>query len=264
MDAEKIICCDNGRNNGLEMAALMNGGMGGGQWNNPFIYLVWMMFAQRMWGGNLENAAGLNPQYATLQNQMQDNQNANLIMDGIKGNASSIATLAQNLNCDFNTLQQCCYDVKNAITQVSGQVGYSAERVINAAQMGDCQIIQALKDCCCGTQQAIQRMGYEQQLATCHQTNTLTSEITRGFTGLNYAISQGFASTAYENQRQTCDLLRAGEINTQRIVDTLNQHWRDELQQKYNDARLELSQLRQNETLIAALKPTTATAGLMK
>ena len=27
--------------NPLEAAALMNGGMGG-QWNNPFIYLVWM------------------------------------------------------------------------------------------------------------------------------------------------------------------------------------------------------------------------------
>lgn len=46
MDAEKIICCDKG-NSGLEMAALMNNGMNG--WNNnPFIYLVWMMFANRM------------------------------------------------------------------------------------------------------------------------------------------------------------------------------------------------------------------------
>lgn len=250
MDAEKIICCDSGRNSGLETAAMMNGGMGG-QWNNPFIYLVWMMFAQRMWGNGMDN--GANAQYTALQNQMQDNQNANLIMDGIKGNTSAIATLSQNLNCDFNTLQQCCCDVKNAITQVSGQVGYSAERVINAAQMGDCQVIQAIKDCCCGTQQAIQRMGYEQQLATCHQTNALTSEMTRGFSGLNFAISQGFSSVGFETQRQTCDILRAGELNTQRIIDTLNQHWHDDLQQRYNDARLELSQAKQNETIIAAL-----------
>ena len=52
MDAEKIICCDRG-NSGFETAALMNGGMG--NWNNPFIYLVWMMFANRMWGNGWEN-----------------------------------------------------------------------------------------------------------------------------------------------------------------------------------------------------------------
>ena len=42
-------------------------------------------------------------------------------------------------------------------------------------------------------------------------------------------------------------------------VDVLNNHWQSDLQQRYNDARLELSQQKQNATLIAALK-TTATA----
>ena len=32
-----------------------------------------------------------------------------------------------------------------------------------------------------------------------------------------------------------------------------------DLQQKYNDARLELSQVRQNQYLISQLKPTTTT-----
>ena len=47
---DKILCCD--RQNGsdpMAMAAMMNGGLNN-QWNNPFIYLVWMMFARRMWG----------------------------------------------------------------------------------------------------------------------------------------------------------------------------------------------------------------------
>lgn len=48
-------------------------------------------------------------------------------------------------------------------------------------------------------------------------------------------------------------------MNTQRIVDVLNQHWQADLQQRYNDARLELSQQRQNAELIAALKTTTTT-----
>lgn len=169
-----------------------------------------------------------------------------------------LALFASNLNCDFNTLNNCCCDLRNAITNVAGQMGFSAERVINAVNMGDCGVISAIKDCCCNTQQSILKMGYEQQLATCNQTNAFTSEMTRGFSGLNYAISNGFASIGYANAQQTCELLNAGNANTQRIIDTLNNHWNADLQQRYNDARLELSQKAQNEYLISQLKTTAA------
>lgn len=44
-------CLNRNNDNSAEMTALMNGGMN--NWaNNPFIYLVWMMFANRMWGNN--------------------------------------------------------------------------------------------------------------------------------------------------------------------------------------------------------------------
>lgn len=51
----------------------------------------------------------------------------------------------------------------------------------------------------------------------------------------------------------------ANQDNTQKIMDLLNVHWQQDLQQRYNDARLELSQQRQNAALIAALKTTTTT-----
>lgn len=181
-------------------------------------------------------------------------------MDGIKGNASAISTLAANLNCDFNTLNTAICNIQSAIANVAAQTGFSAERVINAINTGDCGIITAVKDCCCNTQQSILKMGYEQQLATCNQTNTLTNEMTQGFSGLNFAISNGFSQLGYANAQQTCDLLNAGNNNTQRIIDTLNNHWTSELQQKYNDARLELSQKAQNEYLISQLKTTTTSA----
>lgn len=284
MEAEKIICCDRGdndnalaaailagnnrrdndglyallanqRNNNdpMAMAAMMNGGMGG-QWNNPFIYLVWMMFAQRLWGNGCgENGGCNNPQIAALQNQMQDNHNSDLILQGIGNNTGAIRELAGNLNCDFNTLNSAICDVRGGIDRLAGQVGFSAERVINAVNMGDSNIIQALKDCCCQTQQSILRMGYEQQLATCQQ----TGELRNGQRDLGSIITQGFSSTAFQAQQDKCDIIRAGQDNTQRIIDTLNNHWNADLQQRYNDARLELSQLRQNATLIAALRTTT-------
>jgi len=99
---------------------------------------------------------------------MSDNQNSNLLMDGIKGNTNAISSLASNLNCDFNTLNSAICNVQSAIQNVAAQTGFSAERVINAINMGDCGIITAVKDCCCNTQQSILKMGYEQQLATCH------------------------------------------------------------------------------------------------
>ena len=286
MEAEKIICCDRGdndnalaaailagnnrrdndglyallanqRNNNdpMAMAAMMNGGMGG-QWNNPFIYLVWMMFAQRLWGNGCgENGGCNNPQIAALQNQMQDNHNSDLILQGIGNNTGAIRELAGNLNCDFNTLNSAICDVRGGIDRLAGQVGFSAERVINAVNMGDSNIIQALKDCCCQTQQSILRMGYEQQLATYQQ----TGELRNGQRDLGSIITQGFSSTAFQAQQDKCDIIRAGQDNTQRIIDTLNNHWNADLQQRYNDARLELSQLRQNATLIAALRTTTTT-----
>ena len=176
-------------------------------------------------------------------------------MDAVKGNNTAIGQLASNLNCDFNTLNNAICSVRSGIQEVAGKVGFSAERVINAINMGDANITSALQNCCCQTQQNIIKMGYEQQLATCGQTNSIMS----AFNTTNSGIERGFSAIGYQMATDKCDIIRAGQDNTQRIVDTLNNHWSADLQQKYNDARLELSHQRQNATLIAALK-TTATA----
>lgn len=254
---------NNGWNSPLAAMAMMNNGMngfGGNGWlNNPFIYLIFLaMFGRGFGFGNNGNCCE-NAQIQALSAQMSDNQNSNLLMDGIKGNTNAISSLASNLNCDFNTLNSAICNVQSAIQNVAAQTGFSAERVINAINMGDCGIITAVKDCCCNTQQSILKMGYEQQLATCHQTNTLTNEMTRGFSGLNYALTNGFSQAGYATAQQTCELLNAGKDNTQRIIDTLNNHWNDDLRQRYNDARLELSQKAQNEYLISQLKTTGTT-----
>ena len=190
-EIDKILCCDKGNdNNPWAMAAAMNGGMNNGMWNNPFVYLVWMMFAGRFfnnggWDG-IGNGQGqqnieVQNQLQAIRSQMQDNQNSNLIMDAVKGNATAIGQLASNLNCDFNSLQNAICCVKSAIEQVGGQVGFSAERVINAVNMGDCNVIQALKDCCCATPKSIIEKGYQKQLQNCHQTNTIMT----GINGVN-------------------------------------------------------------------------------
>lgn len=259
---EKVYLTDRGLSAG-DVAAIMAGQnrgccdsfMGNGMWNNPFIYLVWMMFAGRFfnngeWGGHNAQAIEIQDQLQAIRSQMQDNQNSNLLMDAIKGNATAISQLAANLNCDFSTLNSAICDVRGGIDRLSGQVGFSAERVINAVNMGDCNVIQALKDCCCQTQQSILKMGYENQLAISGQTNELRS----GQRDLGQAITQGFSQTAFQAQQDKCDIIRAGQDNTQRIIDTLNGHWSNEQAREIQDLKSQISQLKQTDAIISRLQ----------
>ena len=204
--------------------------------------------------GNVQRAE-IQSQIDSLRNQMSDNHNSDLLMGAIQGNNQDLKTLTANLNCDFNALQSSVCGIQAAIQDVCGKVGFSAERVINAANLGNLNIIQQLKDCCCQTQQNINRMGYENQLGQ----KDIINSMQRGFDFNNRSIERGFSALGFQLQQDKCDIIRSNQDNTQRIVDVLNNHWQQDLQQKYNDARLELSQQRQNATIIAALKTTTTT-----
>lgn len=255
-DIEKVICCERGDNDNA-LATLIaatagrndNNGLlatlatrNNDQWNNPFVYLVWMMMANRMgWGGGYGCGDGggcYNGQMSAFQTQMQDNHNSDLLMGAIKGAEGATRELATLLNCDFNTLNSAICDVRAGIQQLSGQVGFSAERVINAVTLGNCNIIQALKDCCCETQKEI-----------LSQSNMLQ----RGQDFINRSIERGFAASDYASQKNTNDIIQAGNANTQRIVDLLNSHWKDELAQEVQDLKFQLSQERQNRLLISRL-----------
>ena len=183
------------------------------------------MFANRFFGGNgwgnegFGGAQGaqnieVQSQLSAIREQMSDNQNTGLLMDAIKGNGAAVGQLATQLNCDFNTLNAAICDVRGSIDKVAGQVGLSAERVINAGQMGDANIISNLNQCCCTIRDAITRQGYENQLATVNQTNVLQGAITNVATGQE----RGFSSVAYETQRQTCDITKAIADSTAQIL----------------------------------------------
>lgn len=271
---EKIYCLDRpdnsalyaalaNNNNSAEMAALMNGGMNG-MWNNPMMYLVWLavlgnggLFGNR--GAGCANTE-LNGRLNSIQAQIDTNHNNDIALQAINGNHSAIHELAGILNTDFNSVSTGICDVRSAIKEVGGQIGYSAERVINAANVGDMNIITALKDCCCQNKELVQRMGYENQLGQKDLQAALQAGHTQlgftmqqGFDRTNTGLERGFSSVAYENQRQTCDIINSGKDNTQRIIDTLNNHWSLETSQALQDAKFEISQLKQNQYLVKNL-----------
>ena len=242
-------------NNGMTMAALLNGAKDN-QWDNPFVYLVWMMFAQRLWGNQNDN--GQNAQNIELQNQIQslrsqisDNQNSGLIMDAIKGNACALNQLAANLNCDFNTLNGAICDVRQGISQLSGQVGFSAERVINAITNGNLQLTQALKDCCCQTQQNIIKMGYENQLGQ----KDLINQMQQGFSYTNTGMERGLSNIGNLIQNVACDLKTNANGNTQKLIDVITANRYADLQERLEDAK----RREQTVSIVAQLKSGTTT-----
>lgn len=249
---EKIYCSDRGDDNALTAAILSNNRRDDGynNWmNNPFAYLMFLAFTRNGAFGNDGNNAALE----AIRTQMQDNQNSSLIMsalgDGFNRNDFALSQLSQNLNVDFNTLQKCCCDVQAAIQNVAGQVGFSAERIISAANLGDCNIIQALKDCCCTTQKLILEQGYQNQLAQKDQMFATQA----GFDRTNAGLERGFSAVAFQAQQDKCDIIRSNQDNTQRIIDTLNNHWKDEQALQIQDLKFQLSQERQNRLLLSRL-----------
>lgn len=246
---EKIYCCDSGMNS-LSEAALLNSmnnnGFGG---NNGMWLLLLLLLGGRGWNGFGNNGNGVNTEFSLLQDQAQQNQNTNLLREAMRDNFAAIQQLAQNLNCDFNTLNSCCCDLKQAIATVGGQVGFSAEKVINAVNMGDCNVIQAIKDCCCGTQKAILEQGYQNQLANCNQTNT----IMQGINGVNTGLERGFSNIGFETQKQTCDIINAINAAQQKTSDLLNNKWSNDQAREIQDLKAQISQLKQTDAIIARL-----------
>ena len=269
---EKVYCTGDGGNDNLAaallargrdndpatMLAAMNGGMGGG-WNNPFAYMMMLGMFRFMYGdgwngqnGNVQRSE-IQSQIDSLRTQMSDNHNSDLLMGAIQGNNQDLKTLAANLNCDFNALQASVCGIQAAIQDVGGKVGFSAERVINAANLGNLNIIQQLKDCCCQTQQNINRMGYENQLGQ----KDIINAMQQGFCYTNTGLERGFSNLGNLIQTVVCDLKNSGKDNTQRIVDVLNNHWQQDLQIQLEDSK----RREQTGFLIQQLKTTTTTTG---
>lgn len=274
-------------NQGLDAASLM--AMQQNQmFNNPWAYLILLSIFQNGGFGNRFGNGGMSPGGAVvatdidaklnaLSNQISQNQSTDSILSAIQGNAFAQSQLAQNLNVDFNAVQGGIGGLNMAIAQVGAQTGLGIMGVQQAISNGNLNIIQNLKDCCCGIKTEVLQQGFNSQLQTVEQTNTLNSNITnQGFENrlatLNQTNSLGSAITnqGYENQirtiNQTQDILlgvRAENTLTRASIDSFRQAWEqgryaDLLEEKNNlQNRLNLLELQNNETaaINAAIAP---------
>lgn len=61
-------------------------------------------------------------------------------------------------------------------------------------------MIQALKDCCCQTQQSIIKMGYENQLGQ----KDIVNALQQGFVYTNTGLERGFSNVGFQLSQGIC------------------------------------------------------------
>lgn len=193
-----LILPTNGGQDATTAMAMMN--------NNPWMYLVMLaLFGNGAFGNN--RGAGVNGvldmetqnKLNSLQSQINDNNNNQWAREAIQGNGFAISQLAQNLNVDANSLREAINTVNFAIANLGSQNGMGFAGVTNAINLGNLNIIQQLKDCCCATQKQILEQGYQGRIETINQTNDLQNSI-RVENGLVRAEVAAFRQ-AWENSR---------------------------------------------------------------
>jgi len=149
-------------------AGILGGILGGlipglfGGWGNGF-----------GWGNNGNGGAAA----ASLGAQATANANSEMIMNAINGTDADVRLLATTLNSDVDSIRLAINTVQGAIQQVGSNVGLTGQQVINAIQQGDANLAAKLCECCCAQRQLTIEQGYQNQLATLNQTNTLMSGI---------------------------------------------------------------------------------------
>ena len=235
-----ILPVQNGTDSATAMA-MMN--------NNPWMYLVMLaLFGGGNWGG-WGNRGGGGAGYAaldvetqnklnSLQAQINDNNNNQWAREAIQGNGFAISQLAQNLGVDYNALQGAINGVVMAINQLGANNGMGFAGVTNAINLGNLNIIQQLKDCCCATQKQILEQGYQGRIETINQTNDLTTAM---------RVENGLTRTEVAAFRQAWE----------------NARYQDVVAEKTR-LQTELDLLRQSQGTAAALAPIAQEVQAMK
>ncbi len=203
-------------------AALNNGGGfgGGNMWNNP-IWAIVFLAALRNGGifGNDGGGGSCNTAFVSSQ-----------LGQAIAGNANAISNLSTHLDCSIGQIQSGLNALQAGICSVANQVGMSGQQIINAVSSGDasiasqiqqccCQLGNQMTGCCCEVKDSITRQGYENQLATLNQTNTLAGKIDAQTTFL----SDKFCELEKRELQNRIDALREANSSLRGQIDNAAQ-----------------------------------------
>lgn len=199
--------------------------------NNPWMYLVMMAWLNNGGYGN-NNNRNVEAQLAAMQGQINDNNNNAIAREAIQGNGFAISQLAQNLNVDANSLRAAVGNVKDAIFALGSKNDMGFMGVTNTVNLGNLNMIQQLKDCCCAMQRQTMEQGYQGRIETIQQTDDIKTSV-RTEVGIARAELNAFKSewqkslldqerARAERLQTELDLLRQQDANTAALANFIN------------------------------------------
>ena len=166
-----------------------------------------------------------------------------MIMSAIQRNGLDLNQLASSINCSVGQIESAINAVSTQLCNVGNQIGMSGQQIINSIQSGDSALASQIANCCCQTQTAITKMGYENQLAVCNQTNTLVN------TANQNALSLRDGATANTN----AILAKLDAMQNQALQDKIAA-----LTAQNSTLQAEISQRNQNATILNAVSQQIA------
>ena len=201
--------------------AMNNGGFGNGLggWGGGILgFFLGLLFGNG-WGGfgGFGNGFGGGAGAGFLSNQINNDNGRDLLMQAItsQGEASRTATqsLSTMLGQDFNLVNSAIQTIQGSLSSLALQQAVSVPQLINSIQSGDAALQAKLCSCCCEMKQLVTSQGYENQLATVNQTNTLAGAIT----GSGQRTADAIADLKTTMVKEFCD---ARERDMQSKIDT--------------------------------------------
>lgn len=197
---------NNGWGNGL------NGGWGTGILG----FLLGALFNGNGFGG-FGGFGGNGAAAGYLGNQINNDNNTDLILQAINSNGeasrSAVQNLATTLGQDFNTVSGAIQTIQGVLNSMAIQNATTPLQIINSIQNGDCALASQLSQCCCENRLLTTTQGYEAQIRTLEQTNTLGSQADRNANDIIRAIN----AQTVEMDNQFC---AARERDMQAKIDT--------------------------------------------
>lgn len=185
---------DNGMNNAWPWLAMNNNGFGNGfgGWGGGILgFFLGLLFGNNGFFGNggFGNGAGA----GFLSNQINNDSGRELLMNAITSQGErqheAISTLSTMLGQDFNLVNSSIQTISTGLNQIANAQGVGTLQVINAIQAGNASMASQLCECCCNMKQLVTEQGYQGQLRTVEQTNTLGNAISANGRGITDAIA---------------------------------------------------------------------------
>lgn len=171
------------------VAGLVNNSNGGGFFgNNAWEGIIALIVVAAIFGNGNGGIFGNGGNSNSAEREM--------LMSAIQRNGTDLSQLAQSIGCSTGRIQDAIGEVSTQLCNFAGQTGLSFQQVINSIQAGNAALASQFCQCCCDLKGAIKDVAIGQE--------------------------RGFASVAYETQRQTCDIENAIAGSTSAITARLD------------------------------------------